>query len=91
MTYVKGIQVSYGKFSNGEIVEAVSLNSFGDLNQASSLCTHFYIPQGDYLASIVYRYTDSGISQVRLTTNNGKDASYGNTRATDASIVNQFN
>ena len=45
VTYIRGIQVSYGKFNGiGEIVEAVSLNAFGDMNQASSLCTNFYIP-----------------------------------------------
>ena len=44
VTYIKGIQASYGKFStNGEIVEAVSLNAYGDVDYATSLCTIFYI------------------------------------------------
>ena len=53
ITYIKGIQVTYGLFTNlGEITEAVNLFPFGDLNQATSVCTNFYIPQDDYIANV---------------------------------------
>ena len=65
VTYIRGLQVSYGKFSGtGEIFEAVRLNEFGDLDQASSVCTNFYIPQNDYLTNVYYRYNLLGISQL---------------------------
>ena len=78
ITFVKGIQASYGKFNGvGEIIEAVSLNPLGDVDHATSLCTIFYIPRDQYLASILIRYSDLGISQVWPTTNLGKSSSYG--------------
>jgi len=91
VTYVKGIQVSYGKFdTSGEIIEAISLQDFGDLNQATSLCTNFYIPQGDYLSTVFYRYNTDGISQLWLTTVNGRSSSYGKAGADDSTIVAKF-
>ena len=51
LTYIRGVQVSYGKFlGNGEIVDAVYLNDFGDLDQATSVCENFYIPKDDYIS-----------------------------------------
>ena len=44
VTFVKGMQASYGKFNGkGEIVEAVSLNEHGDVDHTTSICTIFYI------------------------------------------------
>ena len=78
MTFVKGCQVSYGKFNGkGEVIEAVSLNPLGDVDHSTSLCTIFYIPRDQYLASFLIRYSDLGISQIWPTTNLGKSASYG--------------
>ena len=78
VTFVKGTQVSYGKYNGkGEIIEAVSLNPLGDVDYATSLCTIFYIPRDEYLASFLIRYSDLGISQIWPTTNLGKSASYG--------------
>ena len=57
VTYIRGVQVSYGKFSGtGEIFDAVRLNDFGDLDQASSVCTNFYIEQNDYLTNVFLKY-----------------------------------
>ena len=62
VTFVKGMQVSYGKFNaKGEIIEAVSLNKFGDVDYATSLCTVFYIPKGEHLASLLIRYSELGV------------------------------
>ena len=78
VTFVKGVQVSYGKFNGkGEIIEAVSLHPLGDVNHATSLCTIFYIPRDQFLASLLIRYSDLGISQFWPTTNLGKSSSYG--------------
>ena len=78
VTFVKGIQASYGKFDGkGEIIEAVSLNAFGDVNHSTALCTIFYIPKGEDLASFLLRYSDLGVTQVWPTTNMGKSSSYG--------------
>ena len=63
VTFIRGVQVSYGQFNGiGEIEEDVSLNSFGSLNQASLVCSNFYIPQGDYLTMVQYRVSLLGIS-----------------------------
>ena len=73
VTYIKGVQVSYGKFgASGEIFEAVRMNDFGDLDQASSVCSNFYIPQNDYLNNVSYRYNLLGISQIIFRTRSGR-------------------
>ena len=60
--YIRGVQVSYGQFNGaGELVDAVSLNMIGDLDQASFVCDNFYIPKDDYLSSILYRYNVFGV------------------------------
>ena len=60
--YIRGVQVSYGQFNGaGELVDAVSLNQIGDLDQASFVCDNFYIPKDDYLSSILYRYNILGV------------------------------
>ena len=88
---MKGTQVSYGKFNpQGEIVNDVTLNPFGDVNQVTSVCTNFYIGQNDYLTSISYRYNEAGVQQLWLTTINGKSNSFGRADPDDASIVEQF-
>lgn len=75
---IVGVQVSYGKFeANGEIFGAVSLNPIGNVDHATSVCTIFYIPRGDYLASAVLKHSIMGVHQIWLTTNQGKTASYG--------------
>ena len=63
VTYVRGVQVSYGKFAGtGEIYQAVKLTDFGELDQAQSLCDNFYIPQNDYISNVSFRYNLVGIS-----------------------------
>ena len=80
VTFIKGIQASYGKFnSEGETVDSISLNSYGDVNYATAVCTIFYIKQEELLANMIIRYNDVGVTQVWLTTNAGKTASYGTT------------
>ena len=71
-TYIRGIQVTYGKFDEkGEIVDAVSLNSYGDLAQASSLCTNMYIPVNDHISFIGYAYNPLGVSYIEFRTASG--------------------
>ena len=85
MTYIRGVQVSYGKFSgSGEIFEAVKLNDFGDLDQTQSVCTNFYVPQNDYLTRVYYRYNLLGISQLVFTTREGRTGSYGRVNVDDS-------
>ena len=63
VTFIKGVQVSYGKFSgDSEIVEAVSLTPYGDVDYSTAVCTIFYIPKGDYLANLLFRYNDTGVT-----------------------------
>ena len=72
------MQVSYGTYSgNGEVVDAVSLNEFAYLDQASYICKNFYIPQGDAIISILYKYNLKGITQLFITTQLGLQATFG--------------
>jgi len=90
-TYVRGTQVSYGKFNGiGEIIDAVSLTAFGDLDQATSLCKNFYIPNRDYLTNINMRYNLSGVSLIQLTTANGQDESFGQFTFEDSLFTQSF-
>lgn len=78
VTFVKGIQVSYGSFNgDGEIINSLNGNKIGDLDHNTALCTIFYIPRNQYLAQLILRYNDQGIVSVRPTTDQGKSASYG--------------
>ena len=78
VTIVKGAQVSYGKFNGaGEIESAVSMNPLGDVEHATSVCTIFYIPEGEWISTITYRYEAAGITQLWMTTNGGSSGSYG--------------
>ena len=78
VTYIRGVQVSYGKFAGtGEIFEAVRLNDYGDLDQAKSICSNFYIPQNDYLTNVFLKYNLLGIAQLVFTTRSGSRGSYG--------------
>ena len=66
-TYIRGIQVSYGKFNAlGELFDTVSLTPFGDLDQASSICSNFYVPQGDHISRVQYWHSVQGISKINL-------------------------
>ena len=91
MTYIRGVQVSYGKFSGtGEIFEAVKLNDFGDLDQAKSVCTNFYIPQNDFLTNVSFKYNLLGIAQLTFTTFNRSFGSYGLAGAGDSTASYNF-
>ena len=91
MTYIRGTQATYGAFdANGEIIKAVSLYPYGEVDQATSVCTNFYIPKDDFLATILIRYNANFISQLWLTSRNGISASYGKAIENDANVVGQF-
>ena len=91
LSYIRGIQVSYGVFDgSGELTNDVSLTPFGDLNQARSVCTNFYIPQGDNLGSVFYYYNINGISAITLTTVNGVTGSYGIPVENDSTFLASF-
>ena len=51
-TFIKGVQVSYGKFEGTEIIEDVDLKEIGNTDDAQQLCTNFYIRKGDELAQV---------------------------------------
>ena len=91
VTYIRGTQVTYGIFdAAGEIVKAVSLYPYGEVDQATSVCTNFYIPKDDFLSTILIRYNANVISQLWLTSRNGISASYGVAYENDAYVVGQF-
>ena len=79
VTGIKGVQASYGLFDQeGEISNSVSMTPFGDLEQANNVCTNFYIPRNDVLASVLYRYDlNTGLTMMWLTTAAGRSSSYG--------------
>ena len=91
VTYIKGIQASYGKFTtNGEITEAVSFNPYGDVDYATSLCTIFYIPQDDFLTGLTIRYDATTVTQVWLRSSKGKSVSYGKANTSDETVPLEF-
>ena len=82
VSLVKGVQISYGIFNgDGEIESAVRMNPIGDTDHSTSLCTVFYIPQGEKIVTLIYRFSEAGITQLWLTTNGGTSSSYGKTSA----------
>ena len=75
---------------NGEIVDAVYLNDFGDLDQATSVCENFYIPQDDYISQISYRYNLLGIAQLSLVTVKGLRSTQGLAGTDDSTFTLNF-
>lgn len=60
---VRGVQVSYGQFNEkGEVVEGVAMNAVGVVDESTSVCTNFYVPEDDSIARILLRYNNLGIS-----------------------------
>lgn len=77
-TSIRGLQVSYGKISgDGEIFDALSLNGYGELAQASSYCSNFYISDDDYLSYVGYAYNLQGVVYLELRTDNGQSQGFG--------------
>lgn len=85
-TTIVGVQVSYGKFDavSGEVVSPVSMNQFGNLNDAVGICSVMYIPEKDYINKMIFQSNLQGINFLYISTAGSLIKNFGKTTTTSS-------